>query len=178
MQDDRAPVAKDRAAAPHEALRTAAAANRRLRRARPDEAASLSRLAFAAKAHWGYGRDFMEACRKELTVEPETVAEQILSVCDGPSGVVGFYGFAVDGPTGEVTFFFVAPAHLGKGHGRALWRDLVRTARGAGAATLVIDSDPNAAGFYRAMGCRRSGWSVSASIPGRRLPRLEYELGG
>lgn len=38
-----------------------------IRPARASDAADLSRLAIRSKAHWGYPRAFMRACRDELT---------------------------------------------------------------------------------------------------------------
>ena len=40
----------------------------------------------------------------------------------------------------------------------------------------MIDSDPEARPFYEAMGAVLVGDSPSASIPGRRLPRLEKRI--
>lgn len=40
----------------------------------------------------------------------------------------------------------------------------------------MIDADPNAEPFYRAMGAVRIGATPSGSIPGRELPLLEFTL--
>src|SRR5262245_50602955 len=45
-----------------------------------------------------------------------------------------------------------------------------------GARRLLIESDTDAAPFYRRMGARDVGVVASGSIPGRLLPRLAYEL--
>ena len=50
------------------------------------------------------------------------------------------------------------------------------TARGGGFTAFTVDADPGAEGFYRRMGAVRVGTSASGSIPGRRLPRLRYEV--
>ncbi|MEJ8640514.1 GNAT family N-acetyltransferase [Streptomyces sp. MS1.HAVA.3] len=44
------------------------------------------------------------------------------------------------------------PSAIGQGVGRLLYRDVLRRAVELGVRRLVIDSDPHAAGFYRAMG--------------------------
>ncbi|WP_084473428.1 GNAT family N-acetyltransferase [Deinococcus ficus] len=69
----------------------------RLRPARPDEADTLTGVARAAKAHWGYDPAFLAGClevlrvdRSRMEIEPHVVAEQ-----DGE--VVGFYSVQLDG---------------------------------------------------------------------------------
>jgi hypothetical protein len=71
---------------------------------------------------------------------------------------------------------FVEPDAIGTGVGAALFRHAVRRAASGGTTVLSIDADPNAAGFYVAMGAVRVGESPSASIPGRVLPRLEVRV--
>lgn len=44
-----------------------------IRPAKPDEAAVISELAIRSKAHWGYGRKFIDACRSELTYQPRQI---------------------------------------------------------------------------------------------------------
>lgn len=41
-----------------------------LRPAEPDEATAISALAQRSKAHWGYGQEFLVACRDDLTIDP------------------------------------------------------------------------------------------------------------
>jgi len=93
--------------------------------------------------------------------------------------LAGFYALSVrpDGLTGEIELMFVEPGRMRRGIGRALWDHLIETARTIGLSRILIDADPFAEPFYRAMGARRTGESPSSSIPGRMLPRLEVELG-
>ena len=44
-----------------------------IRSARVQEAKEISALAMRSKAYWGYSKEFMEACREELTVTPEHI---------------------------------------------------------------------------------------------------------
>ena len=151
-----------------------------LRAARPDEAGALSRLAFASKAHWGYDAAFMEACREELTVRQEHIAERNLLVAEGPGGAtLGFGGLNTreDGEP-EIWHLFVAPEAMGKGAGRALTEALIERARAAGAPRLWVESDPNAESFYQARGFRRVGETPSGSIAGRSLPMLVMDFVG
>jgi GNAT superfamily N-acetyltransferase len=143
----------------------------------------LSELAFRSKAHWGYDADFMAACRTELTVEPRDIQDHVVRLLETAGGARGFYflrprelGEVPGGAEAELELFYVDPAAIGRGYGRALWRDMVVSARGCGYKRVTIDSDPHAEGFYRAMGARRIGEVPSGSIEGRRLPLMLVEL--
>lgn len=156
-----------------------------LRPARPGEAAAISALALRSKAHWGYDEDFVAACREELTWTPGQCASGDVVVAEREGTVVGFYalGRAPDGAlddasgaAGELDACFVEPSAIGSGVGGALLRHALAHARRRGWRTLVVDADPGAVGFYRHHGARQVGEAASGSIPGRYLPRLEFDL--
>jgi hypothetical protein len=44
-------------------------------RVKPSEAATLSAIAWAAKAFWNYPSDWMEQWREQLTITPTFIAE-------------------------------------------------------------------------------------------------------
>lgn len=138
----------------------------------------LSELALRSKSHWGYDDDFLEACRAELTVTPEDLNRLTVRVAESDGGVVaGFYAIGGgDDLQTDVWFFFVDLRFIGRGVGRQLFDDLVRTARELGISALRIDSDPGAALFYERLGAVRVGDAPSNSIPGRTLPRYELRL--
>ncbi|MCU0683879.1 MAG: SDR family NAD(P)-dependent oxidoreductase [Polyangiaceae bacterium] len=150
----------------------------RIRPARPSEAATLSALALRSKAHWGYDQEFLERCRAELTLRPDDLQARRASVAELDGQIAGFVTIEGDPPFGEIGALFIEPALMGVGAGQALWLHAVEAARAAGFALLSIDSDPGAEGFYLRMGARRVGESPSASIPGRMLPCLVYEVAG
>jgi ribosomal protein S18 acetylase RimI-like enzyme len=146
-----------------------------IRRARPTDAAILTGLALASKAAWGYDASFMEACRCELTITPQSILRQPTHVLERSGEALGFYQLRIEDALAEVAQFFIAPATLRRGLGRRLWRHLEATARAAGATRLEVDSDPHAEAFYLAMGMRRVGASPSGSIAGSMLPRLSKQ---
>jgi ribosomal protein S18 acetylase RimI-like enzyme len=149
-----------------------------IRSAVSDDAGALTELAMRSKAHWGYDARFMALCRTELTMTATRMAEEEIVVADGADG--GLAGFAsfVRKPDGtvEVMNCFVEPALIGTGIGHALMTELIARARAAGVAVAMVDSDPQAEGFYRRHGFRRVGEAPSGSIPGRVLPRLRLDL--
>ena len=77
----------------------------------------------------------------------------------------------------ELEHFWVDPAHMGRGVGRALLEHAIATSRRLGATAIDISSDPNAEEFYLRFGACRVG-EVSAPVDGqpRSLPRLELEI--
>jgi GNAT superfamily N-acetyltransferase len=147
-----------------------------VRPARPDEAGAVTGLAFLAKAHWGYDADFLEACRPELSWTPEQVAQQDVLVWEEAGRLLGTTARGGSAPDGGVWAVFVAPEAHGRGIGRALAESLVARATTAGFSTLTIAADPNAEGFYLALGATRIGEMPSDLLPGRVLPLLRFDL--
>jgi len=66
---------------------------------------------------------------------------------------------------------------MGTGAGRKLFEAIVALITAEGAQKLVILADPHAEEFYLRVGAKRVGDAPSDSIPGRRLPLLEFEIG-
>ena len=148
-----------------------------IRRARPAEAAVLSALALRSKAHWGYDADFLAACQDDLTLSADDIATSTVYVFDGADTPAGFYRLVLqdDGLAG-LDALFVEPAAMGQGVGKRLWRHAVATATRLGCSEMVWQSDPQAEGFYLAMGARRAGESASTVKPGRMLPLMRFRL--
>lgn len=155
---------------------------RTLRLAKSSECGSLTALALRSKAYWGYDPQFLQACRDELTVNPKAAAAGRVVVLVEEDTPLGFY--ALDAgerrDEAEISLFFVEPAVIGRGIGRALWEHAVAKARDQGLKRLKVLSDPFALGFYRAVGATLSGKIRSAvRAPDgseRTLPVLHYEL--
>ena len=143
-----------------------------------DEAERLSEIAYHSKAYWGYSTSFMEACRAELTINSEYMNAHSTFVLVRADEVMGFYALERCSESRvELGHFFLGPAEIGRGRGRLLFEHACMQARRGGFRTLVIVSDPNAEGFYRAVGARRVGSTPSHSVGDRLLPLLELGLG-
>lgn len=145
-----------------------------LRAALPGEEPGLTELALRSKGHWGYSAEFLDACRPELTVRPEQLADILVAESDGV--LAGFRLLVVDGVRGELEALFVDPPFIGSGVGRVLMDEVLATARARGVQTLILDADPGAEAFYARFGARTTGLIPSGSIPGRSLPRMEFDL--
>jgi len=148
----------------------------RLRTPRYDEAAILTELCLRSKAAWGYDEEFMQACRAELTLTASIMRSSCLKVAEIGGHLVGVAQVTVNGELAELDKLFVEPTRLRSGAGKALFNWAMTMARDGGAVTMVIDADPDAAGFYRRMGAVDDGTAPSGSIPGRLLPRLKVRL--
>jgi len=146
------------------------------RSARPEEAASLSELAFRSKANWGYDPEFLEACRRELTLTAEYVADGEVYVVEVDGRLAGFYSLVRWNSDLELSHFFVDPPAMGQGIGSRLWDDAVERAAALGFTRLLIQSDPNAEGFYSRLGAERIGEVPSQAEVGRMLPLLLFPL--
>ena len=141
-----------------------------------DELPALSALCFRSKAVWGYDNDFMEACRRELTIEPSELRSTSIAVAEKNGRIVGVAQIKVAGTEADLLKLFVEPTTLRDGVGRDLFVWAADQAASSGANRLVIEADPDAAPFYRRMGAQDCGHAPSGSIPGRMLPRLVKEL--
>ena len=146
-------------------------------RASPDAAEALTRVAFAAKGHWGYPERWMRLWNESLTISPGFVRDtEVYAAVEGGEAV-GFYALVGNGSVLELEHLWVVPGFIGRGTGRALFEHAVERAASLGARTLRIQADPNAEGFYRRMGAERTGENVY-EIEGesRTLPLMVLEL--
>lgn len=151
----------------------------RLREPHPDEAANLSDIGWRAKAHWGYAESFMQACRDELTVSPASLTDpsEYWRLAEVDGRIAGYVGVVPESAAmAEVEALFVEPGLIGSGIGRRLFLAAADAAKARGYTCLVIQSDPEAAGFYEKMGAKRVGDRPSDSVPGRNLPLYELDL--
>lgn len=120
--------------------------------AHPSEADALTGIAFAAKRHWGYPERWMALWHASLTLTPAAIAAHETFAARLGERTVGFAALKLDGDLLLLADLWVLPSEMGRGIGRALFREAQRRARARGFATFEIDSDPHAAGFYRRMG--------------------------
>lgn len=148
----------------------------RLRTPQLHELPALTALCLRSKAVWGYDDAFMTACRAELTLTPHDLATSHLQVAELDGGIAGIAQVTLEGDAAHLEKLFVETDVLRTGAGRQLFVWASTAARELGARTLVIDSDPGAAAFYRRMGAVDDGVVASGSIPGRWLPRLVLAL--
>ena len=150
-----------------------------IRAAHPDEWPELSRLAYAAKASWGYAPSDLAAWRDDLRFSATSIRMLPTFVAEDPHDrVCAVVQLDTRGTPWEIGALWVDPAAMRQGHGRALMRQAAAFAHGSGQVELAIDADPNAAAFYRSLGARPVG-ALAAPIvgdPARVRPQLLLRL--
>ncbi|WP_328929279.1 GNAT family N-acetyltransferase [Streptomyces sp. NBC_00190] len=146
----------------------------KVRAARPAEAESLTQLVMRSKAHWGYGPEFLASCAPDLRIRPLDVTARRIVVAEDERGtVLGLASLDGPAPRASLGLLFVEPSAIGRGVGRLLYQDALRRAVELGVRALVIDADPHAAGFYRAMGAVEAVQAVGAPGGPEGLVRFE-----
>jgi GNAT superfamily N-acetyltransferase len=137
----------------------------RIRRAVENEAADLTALAIASKAHWPYTTAQIEAWKNDLTISPEMIAFFPAYVAEVESRVAGFFVLIPATPHWLLEHFWVSPSFMGRGIGRALLSHAIKLTADAGVNALSIDADPYAENFYLAFGAQHVG-TIPAPIEG------------
>lgn len=148
-----------------------------LRPCRNADAVALSALARNSKAHWGYQEAWLVAWESALTITP-TQLNGHYAVLISPDGApLGFYGLEHDESGWQIEHCWVDPLAMGRGHGRRLVEHALAVARGLGASTLLVESDPSARPFYERLGAKYVR-AVSRPVCGepRQLPILEWQF--
>lgn len=139
----------------------------------------LSEIAFAAKAYWQYPAEWLEIWRPQLTISEADLSNGSVVKLTASGEIRGFYLLREDGGKLWLEHLWLDPQSIGQGLGRTLFEHAMATARDSGVSKLHIESDPNAEGFYAAMGASKVGESRS-EVGGveRVLPVMEFKLKG
>ena len=146
-------------------------------RARSTDAARLSAIAHAAKAHWGYPPHWLEQWREQLTITPEFIAAHETFMAEVNGTIVGFHALRETPETWRLEHLWILPEQIGRGIGRSLFHHAAARATERGAVCLTIEADPHAEPFYQLMGAVRIGVfksEVDGSV--RELPLLRFAL--
>ena len=146
-------------------------------RAKPEQANELTRIAFSAKAHWGYPKRWLEIWKPQLTFGPEYFEQNESWVAETNRVPVAFYTLQEKDGNAWLENLFVSPEFIGKGVGKILFFHAVELCSQRGYLTLQLEADPNAVGFYEKMGMYKIGERHS-EVDGqpRLLPIMEMKL--
>lgn len=148
-----------------------------IRRARPREAKSLTHIALAAKRHWGYPDSWLDRWRDALTITPQYIRRHHVYVAEESAERLGFLALVCGDDIALLEHLWVRPESMGRRVGSELFAFAIQLARTQGMTRVLIESDPNAEGFYARMGAVRVG-ELSADMDGIRrvLPCMEVSL--
>jgi ribosomal protein S18 acetylase RimI-like enzyme len=151
--------------------------NLQIRRAIPEEAGVLSQIAFFAKAHWGYPKRWMDIWKPQLKFSPEYFEQNEGWVAVTNDKPIAFYTLQEKAGNAWMENLWVSPDFIGKGVGKRLFLHAAELSRQRGYATLQLEADPNAVGFYEKMGMVRIGERRSeVENEPRILPIMEMKL--
>lgn len=125
-----------------------------IRPARLDELAQLNALTGRSALHWGYEPEFLDWEPEAITLTVEMLERDPVFVLELNLAVAGYYQLSGEVSDLALDKLFVDPDYIGTGLGKRLWLHAIETAQRLGATGITFYSDPNAAGFYRAMGAR------------------------
>ena len=148
----------------------------RIRKASPEDAATVTQIAHDAKRHWGYPEHWIQHWQEDLTISEDFVSTNQVFVAEEDVQILGFYALIIRQDKAELDHLWVAPEHIGSGVGKELFIHAMQNAARRNVSEIEIVSDPNAEGFYRKMAAHQIGETVS-EIDGqpRRLPRLTVD---
>lgn len=151
--------------------------NFKIRQAQLSESEFLSSLALRSKAYWNYSKEFIVACRQELTYSQQDIQNNHFYVAEINCQVVGFFALErLSANEIELEALFVDLTYIKQGYGRQLIAKAKLIARELGCTTIIIQGDPNTKKFYLKVGGKLVGKRESASISGRYLPIFEINL--
>jgi len=148
-------------------------------RATAADAARLTVIAFAAKGHWGYPKEWLEGWSDILTMRPEFLEANVAYLAQENERAMGFYVLTRESDGLHLDHLWIAPAAMGRGLGRELFEHAAQEGRALGYTALRIEADPNAEQFYQRMGAKRVGLRRTIVLgTERELPLLICELDG
>jgi GNAT superfamily N-acetyltransferase len=128
-----------------------------IRRVRPGETDALSRIAIAAKRHWGYPEHWTEIWIPQLTFTPDYFETNESWAAVEQDAPIAFYTVQARNGSAWIENMWVDPAWIGRGVGRQLYIHAMIRSRELGHKILQLEADPNALGFYEKMGMKKIG---------------------
>lgn len=151
--------------------------NIEIRRAKSDDADTLTAIAHAAKRHWGYPDNWIAHWKSELTITPEFINANEVFVAVNDGRIIGCCALVLSESLSELEHMWILPEFIGTGLGRRLFMHARDRAASLSLGELELSADPNAEGFYQHMGAVRIG-EVRSEIDGqpRVLPRMKVGL--
>ncbi|WP_088186728.1 GNAT family N-acetyltransferase [Desulfosporosinus sp. FKA] len=155
-----------------------------IRQAKASESNELTAISFISKRFWNYPEEYFDIWKKELTITPEYIQDNMVYVAKVEGKITGYFSIVEveeDFFTGKVVIskgywlehLFILPEFIRKRIGSELISYAKVVCRKKNINRLLIFSDPNAIGFYDKIGATYIEESLS-SIEGRKV--LLYEL--
>ena len=148
-----------------------------IRDAALSEAKYLSDLSSRSKAYWPYDEEYLRQVALMTHVTENDILSWHFRIAEVDENVLGFSGVVSVKGEYMLDHLWIEPAYIGKGIGKALFKDAVKCAKKMGWTKFTIAADPYAEKFYLKQGAKRIGERESKIKPGFFLPLLEFNIG-
>ncbi len=148
-----------------------------IRRAKVEELSILSDLAILSKSYWGYDKEFISQCVPLLSIDQDNFQKSTIYVYEEQSTILGFYQLKeIDNVIVDLDKLFIHPEAIKRGIGKKLFDHAKEKVQELGFTSLIIESDPNAKGFYEKQGGFFTNFSISPIDESRKLPNYRVHL--
>ena len=148
-----------------------------IRKAKLEEADLLSNIALESKSYWIYDNDFLEKCKPYLTISIDDIINTSVYVIEDGISIFGFYQLKhINEKEVDLGMFFIKSEYIKKNLGAKLIEQCKSIAKNLGYKFLIIESDPNAKGFYEKQVGIFKGYVKSEVSETRSLPVYEIRL--
>ena len=153
--------------------------NNRVRPACVDEAAELAEIAVRATKHDGYDDEAIAHFMPALKINLPLVGAGLVFVAEDEAGTR--QGYVAARPTGIgglilLEGIFVDPAFSRRGIGTRLFATAVELSRKMAGNVILINSNPNAVGFYTRLGANKIGVTPFVFSPDVNLSMFAFEI--
>lgn len=140
------------------------------------DAKALTELTIRSKSYWNYSAGQIEEWRDDLTITPNYIDDACVYILFVDSQLIGYYSYLkLDADKVKLDNIFLEPDCIGKGLGIIMMNHLIENVKNLGYSKVVLDSEPNAEGFYKNYGFKVTG-RLESSITDRFLPIMELDL--
>ena len=148
-----------------------------IRRAVPDEADVLTKIAISAKRYWNYPERWMEIWIPELIFDSKYFETNESWTAELGGTPIAFYTLQEKNGKAWLENLWVSVEYIGMGIGKQLFLHALSRSHELGHTILQLEADPNALGFYEKMGMAKIG-EHSSKVDGqpRKIPVLEIVL--
>lgn len=144
--------------------------------AQTKDAEILSKITKQSKAYWGYTEAQMQIWDEELTVTPQYIEDNYVFKCIVDEITAAYYSL-IDLGNDHIKLdnLFIKPSLIKQGLGSLLLGQAISFAQQLEFKVMVLDSDPNATGFYETHGFQIVD-EKETDIPGRVMPIMALKI--
>ncbi|KFF04838.1 GNAT family N-acetyltransferase [Flavobacterium reichenbachii] len=138
----------------------------------------LTEITKKSKAYWGYSVEQILEWDKNLTISKDYIRDQNVFKLVNDNLIIGYYSYVFkEEKVIELDNLFIFPEYIGNGLGKYLLLDFLNRIKETNIEKIILDSEPNAEGFYSKMGFVKIG-EFETSIKNRFMPIMEMKVIG